>query len=70
MYTINDAKEVFFEIQDLVDQVPEGGEEFADSVMKKSLDIMSTVESMEGATENQLRALENMRNGLEKWVRN
>jgi hypothetical protein len=57
------------QIQDLAEEVPPDGEEFAESVVEKSAAILATVETQRSATAAQLDALANMRDGLQRWVR-
>jgi len=55
------------EIQELADDIPPGGEEFALSVSEKAADIVATIERTGYATAGQLEALENMLDGLQRW---
>lgn len=63
------AMSLIDEIRQLAEEVPVEGEDFAKSVLGKAASMEDNIESYESATSNQLRALENMANGLEKWVR-
>jgi len=65
----DEAIELCDEIESLADAVPERGEEFADSVRTRADDIRESVEQMKRATEGQITALENMRDGLARWIR-
>ena len=56
------------EIQSLADDVPAEGEEFAVSVLEKVADIASTIEEHNRVTDRQMTVLENMRDGLQRWV--
>ncbi len=49
------------------DEVPEAGEEFAQSVFSKAEDIGENIEQHNRVTEAQMTALENMNEGLDKW---
>lgn len=57
------------EIADLIEDMPEKGESYADSVAAKTGEILDTIEATKKATTPQLQALENMKNGLKKWIR-
>jgi len=65
------AAELGDEITDLADQVPEidRAQEFAESARCTAADIGESIEAAGSATEKQIKALENIRNGLQKWVR-
>ena len=63
-----EALEVFEEIKALYEQMPEAGQEFADDVLGRSQDIASNIEKHNRATESQLDALRNMRDGLSRWI--
>jgi len=57
------------EILRLVDAIPTAGQAFADSVAEKAEAIKAWVIEHEDVTEDQLTALRNMREGVERWVR-
>ena len=57
------------EIQDLCEQVPERGEDFAASVMEKVQSIADWIEANESVTADQAEALDNMQAGVERWIR-
>lgn len=57
------------EIEELAGQVPERGEEYAESVLGKAASIGEAIEERGHVTEGQITALENMRDGLQRWVR-
>ena len=48
--------------------VPSAGIDFAESVAGRARDIMETVESSKRATSGQIAALENMLDGLKRWL--
>ncbi len=52
----------------LCEDVPEAGQEYAESVYEKVSSIMETISSKERVTDRQLEAMQNMRAGLEKWI--
>jgi len=64
-----EANKLVKSILKLVEDLPEEAEEFGDSVSSKALSIQEWVESKGKATEPQLKALENMEAGLERWNR-
>lgn len=57
------------EIESLADDVPSAGENFASSVCEKTAEIRQSIAASGRATPNQIRALENMRDGLARWIR-
>lgn len=56
------------DIQMMADDVPERGADFAESVCDKTSDIGDTIEETGVVTEGQMKALENMREGLQRWL--
>ena len=56
------------EISDLMDEMPERAEDFANSILDKSLGIINFIEDHDKVTLSQLEALTNMKAGLEKWL--
>lgn len=66
---VSEALELGQSIMDDADDVPEGGEDFAAGVSATTSDIMETIEERGQVTEGQAGALQNMRNGLDKWLR-
>lgn len=64
----DDAMYLVQEIRDLVPDVCEAGEDFAASVEEKADAIAESVARHRAATEGQLTALENMLDGLRRWV--
>lgn len=67
--TVDEAQCMLANMSDLADEIPEAGEEFAESIMEKSQDIFDTIEEKDHVTEGQEEALLNMHEGLQKWVR-
>jgi hypothetical protein len=66
---VTDALGLCEEIESLAAEVPEAGEDFAMSVLEKANDIQATIEETKRATRAQVQALENMRDGLSRWIR-
>lgn len=50
-------------------ELPEEAEEFAASVKEKALSIAKTIEERQCLSDKQLSTLENMHNGLRRWLR-
>jgi methyl-accepting chemotaxis protein len=65
---VKDALDLCLTIQEMAEEVPERGQDFANSVSSKAADIASTIEERDCVTEAQMSALENMYSGLERWV--
>jgi len=63
-----DAVKLCEEITKLCDEVPEEGEDFADSVAEKALGIQDWIETNKHCTPKQAEALQNMKSGLLKWT--
>lgn len=65
------AKREFEEaIEELEDQgVPERAEDFVESVKAKFDAIVESVNRSDGASEGQIRAIENMAGGVRRWLR-
>jgi len=51
------------------EEVPENGEDFAQSVEEKTRDIKATIESSRRVMDGQKTALDNMLSGVERWLR-
>lgn len=64
---VEEALSIVAEICDLADELPEAGLEFGESVAEKARDIGANIESHNRVTEKQMAALENMKDGLERW---
>lgn len=64
-----DAIRLVGEIEDLAEEVPDAGADFAESVLGKAQSIGETIEDRSHVTENQMAALENMESGLRRWIR-
>jgi len=60
------------EILDLLDEMPDNSAaiEFHDSTENKVTDIEASIEKFQNCTDNQMVALQNMKEGVEKWIRN
>ena len=65
---VKTASQTIVEIEELIDLVPEAGEDFAESVREKTDKIKEYIEWHDFITEPQLDALNNMLGGLKKWV--
>jgi len=52
-----------------IDDLPERAEDFAESVREKVESIQEFVEDAELVTARQVEALENIRAGVDKWLR-
>lgn len=52
----------------LCEDVPEAGQEYAESVYDTVSSIMETISSKERVTDRQIMALENMKAGLVRWI--
>lgn len=66
---IDEALSLIDDIQAMADDVPERGADFAESVRDKAASIGESIERDGRVTANQIHALENMRDGLERWLR-
>lgn len=66
---VGEAEDVLGEIEDMAADVPEAGEEFADSVLLKSRAIVDDARRSRHIRPGALTALHNMKAGLQKWVR-
>jgi hypothetical protein len=66
---VNEALELCDEIDSLAEDVPSAGEEFASSVCERANDIRATIMGRNFVTDGQMSALENMRDGLSRWIR-
>lgn len=64
----DEIDDLLAEIHELAEQVPEVGQGFAESVLETIKGISETVRETGIATDKQIVALENMRDGLRKWV--
>ena len=67
--SVQQAEEIIEEINELVEQVPSRASDFAESVQERAHDIGESVREAGRATPNQLNALENMADGLRRWIR-
>lgn len=66
---VDAALESIDESLQLVDEVPERGQDFAESVAGKLRSIANKIEESDEVTPGQVQAIENMRGGLERWTR-
>ena len=55
------------DIESLVEDLPEEGEDFGLSVSEKAQDIGANIEAHNRVTDGQFSALENMLEGLQRW---
>ncbi len=65
---VQDAIEMATFIIDNACSVPTEGVEYADSVSAKASEMLTTITKSRRVSEKQLMALENMKNGLERWL--
>ena len=65
---LEEAIEIAHDVLDLIDDLPIGAEEFADSVRNKTVDILTFIEEREQVSPSQLAALQNMRSGVMRWL--
>lgn len=65
---VQEATDLVSSILEGCDEIPERGEEFAESVREKAADIGNTIEERQFVTDSQLRALENMLAGVNRWI--
>lgn len=65
---VEDARRVLEEIEGMAEEVPERAREFAEGCVEKAHAIVSSCEERGRVTANQMLALSNMRDGLEKWL--
>ena len=63
------ALAVIDEIEELAADVPDAGQDYAESVLKTAGDIGETIQQHRSVTPAQERALRNMRDGLARWIR-
>jgi hypothetical protein len=63
------AMELADEIEELAENICSNGQDFAESVLEKTHEIIASVENGGRATDKQILALENMLEGLQKWFR-
>ena len=54
--------------EDITEEQYAAGDEFFDSVMEKAKDIGQSIQERKRASPNQVRALENMKKGVQKWI--
>lgn len=64
----DEVDDLLAEMHELAEQVPDVGQGFAESVLETIKGISDTVRETGIATDKQIVALENMRDGLRKWV--
>lgn len=62
-----EASELIDSIGTLADDICDNGRDFAESVVERAESIGESVERAGCATDNQLAALQNMKEGLERW---
>jgi len=64
-----EALEIIDEMEELASEVPDAGQDFAADVLEKAKSIGRTVERARSVTAAQWDALNNMRDGLARWIR-
>lgn len=67
--TADAALELVEEIESMAENMPSAASDFTESVLEKAKSIAETVESRGFATGAQLTALENMLDGMGRWMR-
>lgn len=65
---VDEALSLVSQINDLAEDMPERGEEYASSVVEKANIIGETIEEKGFVTDKQLNALENMISGMQRWI--
>lgn len=65
---VEDALEQGERILELCDEMPERGEDFADSVSAGCREVMAMIEERNHVTADQQRALDNWEDGLSRWI--
>ena len=67
---ILEANKICRQILSDIDELPDNDSaaQFGESISEKVLGIQSTIERTGGVTEGQITALENMYNGVQKWM--
>lgn len=65
---LKEAERLLESIREGVECLPDEGEEFGQSVLEKAESIMEWAEKENFITPKQLEALENMDNGIQKWL--
>lgn len=63
------ALELISEISELAGQMPDRGQDFAESAVETAGGIEETIEERGIVTPSQISALENIRDGLSRWFR-
>lgn len=63
-----DADELCDEILADIEDIPEAGADFAESVRDKVESIQATIQGNANATDRQVAALENIHAGVKKWL--
>jgi hypothetical protein len=69
MMNVDDAIQLADEILADIPDVPERGAEFAESVAERTSSIKAWIEKNQWVTDRQSAALENMRFGLDRWLK-
>ncbi len=64
----DEALELIAEIEELAEQVPERGREFAESAVETAKSIGETIEQRQSVTPSQYKALENIEVALSNWL--
>lgn len=66
---IKTAEELIEQITSLAEELPENAEDFAMSVLDTASDISKYIDENGRVTKKQITALENMLDGLQRWIR-
>lgn len=65
---VSEALDIADECMSMIDDLPTRGQEFGESVCERVRGIVETIEESGRVTEKQREALENMRDGLSRWM--
>ena len=68
MNDIEEAIALAKSILEDIEELPEVAEDFAASVGEKAASIIEWIEEHDHVTDGQIMALENMRDGIDRWL--
>jgi len=66
---VETAEDLIEQITSLAEELPEDAEDFAMSVLDAASDISKYIDENSRVTKKQITALENMLDGLQRWIR-
>jgi hypothetical protein len=66
---VETAEDLIEQITSLAEELPEDAEDFAMSVLDTAGDISKYIDENGRVTKKQITALENMLDGLQRWIR-